>query len=417
LEDKEKQRNPDSPDGLACLITAGYDEMNKCIINAGGTEYLKQEVPFLGRPLLSYVIEAALHARNVSKVFVVGDPDMVWNAAQDSDGNFPSRVEIIGQKDGLIENVRHSIDSYIAPYNKKRREQIVSYKLDEDTVVRRHPCVDDRVLVLTGDSPFIASRDIDCFVKEAGYSDVIGSFANGREYEKMLRELGLEIDTFETKTAMFPIARGSIRSNNMFLVRYSYIHEKIFEAYQPVYDFRKVLGNKGEVREEKFLKMMRRVNKILRTSAGDMQRKQCDAWFRDEIDDRLNYNPVPFKICNGRRKFVSKYILPVYGWLSAMRGIFNEYMYMGAFGLANKINKFNSEHSIHIPNIPRYTLREGDMEQVARWLTGSSLTFYMHRTDRIGPMIDVDVQEMYDILAKDDFKNFKRIREYLDKQE
>jgi hypothetical protein len=256
LEDKEKQRNPDSPDGLACLITAGYDEMNKCIINAGGTEYLKQEVPFLGRPLLSYVIEAALHARNVSKVFVVGDPDMVWNAAQDSDGNFPSRVEIIGQKDGLIENVRHSIDSYIAPYNKKRREQIVSYKLDEDTVVRRHPCVDDRVLVLTGDSPFIASRDIDCFVKEAGYSDVIGSFANGWEYEKMLRELGLEIDTFETKTAMFPIARGSIRSNNMFLVRYSYIHEKIFEAYQPVYDFRKVLGNKGEVREEKFLKMM-----------------------------------------------------------------------------------------------------------------------------------------------------------------
>jgi len=331
----------------------------------------------------------------------------------------PPRVKVIRQIGIVTDNIHHSIEEYIRPYNEKRRERCVEHHPSENVTVRYPPNIDDRVLVLTSDTCFITGKDIDDFIDRAGYADIIGSFANGSAYDLMLKELCLDIDRAKTKTSMFPLARGTVRSNNMFLVRYRYVAPEMYKLFQNVYDARKVVDKHGRMTKAGLLGLLKKENKLLWDSAIEMKKREYKLRCQDNLEFYMKLG-VPVSI-DVKEMRADESMIPSRAEKTVLKGTINEYGCMLAFYLAYKIYKLNEKISDSIgipviPNIPRaLMLWDRDLEKTASELLANSLTLSICRTDRIGPMLDIDVQEMYDVLAKDNFSNFKRIREYLAK--
>ncbi|MBI5880652.1 nucleotidyltransferase family protein, partial [archaeon] len=346
---------------LPCIIMAGYAEQNRRVIKAvDGQEYLKQEVPIAGKPLLRYVIGAALAARRVSQVYIVGNTQSIDRIIADSKYLTANRTRLfsIKQKDNLFDNFREAIDREVYSYNKARKDMGAA--------------LDDRVLILTSDTCFLTAPSIDNFVDGASQADVVMGATDGRAYQDMLDELNINIDGAKTKTAMFPIRARIVRPNNMYLVRYQKITPEMYLLFQNVYDARHVVDLSGGLKLGKIRKLLREENRI-----------------------------------------IQKYGESIGKASTVMRGRMNEYWTLGMFCLSYLIRRRNTRKAIHIPNIPRMLLRKKDMEFTVSSLLGGNVSTELHVMEDVGPMLDIDVQAMYDVLAADDFRQFKRIRDYL----
>jgi GTP:adenosylcobinamide-phosphate guanylyltransferase len=360
---------------LACLIMAGYDPANKRMIKAvDGKYYVKQQVPIHDRPLLEHVIDAALGAERVAQVYVVGDAQFVDTLIEKQPKFQKGRIFAEPQEESspdgkrkanLIDNLKHGIEQCIEPYNSDRQE--------------KGAVLDDRVLILTSDTPFISGRDIDKFINEASKADVVMSATDGDAYVQMVEKLGISIDPAMTKIAMFPIGTRMVRPNNMFLLRYQKLTPELYQLFQNIYDARYVVDWAGGLKVRKILKLLREENRI-----------------------------------------IQEYGRSIGAEFTVRRGVANEYGMIAAFCLSYIVNRINDKIRGKIgvpliPNIPRYTMvSRRDFRTVARQLLGNRVSMELYVSGLVGPMLDLDVQAMYDLLAKDDFKNFKRIRAYLD---
>jgi len=361
--------NPDADKRkLPCIIMAGYDEQNTRMITAvDGRQYVKQEVPIDKKPLLRYVIGAALAARRVSQIYIVGNTQSIERIIANSKYLTANRTRLLsieqvvnhgGQRGNLFDNFRAAIDQEVYPYNEDRRKQGAA--------------LDDRVLILTSDTCFLTAPTIDRFIDCASQSDVVLGATDSRAYQDMLDELNINIDGAKTKTAMFPIGARLVRPNNMFLARYAKITPEIYQLFQKVYDARYVVDFSGGLKLRKIRKLLRDENKI-----------------------------------------IQKYGESIGKAGTVLRGRMNEYWMLGMFCLSYLIRRRNTRKAIPIPNIPRMLLRKKDMEFTVSSLLGGNVSTELHVMDDVGPMLDIDVQAMYDVLAADDFRQFRRIRDYL----
>jgi len=363
--------NPDADKRrLPCIIMAGYDEQNTRMITAvDGQEYVKQEVPIDGKPLLRYVIGAALAARRVSQVYIVGNTQSIESIIANSKYLTANRNRLLsikqvvnrgGQRGNLFDNFRVAIDEEVYSYNEAR--------------IAQGAALDDRVLILTSDTCFLTAPSIDKFVDGASQADVVMGATDGRAYQDMLDELNINIDGAKTKTAMFPIGLNLVRPNNLFLVRYRKMTPEIYQLFQNVYDARHVVDFSGGLKLGKIRKLLREENKIIQQYGESIGKAG-----------------------------------------TVRRGRLNEYWTLAMFCLSYLIRRRNTRRILPIPNIPRMLLRKRDMEFTVSSLLGGNVSTELHVMDDVGPMLDIDVQEMYNVLAADEFRQFKRIRDYLAK--
>lgn len=168
---------------LDALILAG-DQKDYKPVGPGN----KALIELMGKPLISYVIDALKEAKHIGRIFVVGPPKhFTWLKEQHPD------ITLLDQSPTLTENV------------------LVSYK---------HICGDNdrHIFVTTSDIPFLQPREVDGFIEQSGFTayDIIMGAAG----EKSLERFYPAGNKPGIRQSCCYFKQGPLRLNNMFIMRY-----------------------------------------------------------------------------------------------------------------------------------------------------------------------------------------------------
>ncbi|MBW2967560.1 nucleotidyltransferase family protein [Candidatus Woesearchaeota archaeon] len=336
---------------VVCVMMAGYQPGNPFMVaGVDGVRYRKHAVPLDGRSPLERNIAAVRNSCLVSRLFIVGDEDELRPIAERYPKSRACSVWPVQQEGSLSENLVAGI-GIARRYNESRIESLAH---------AGKAVLDDRVLIVTGDS-LLEPRAVAYFVNlSRKKADFVVGAADKEHFDRMLSDLELEIDGPKTKMNFFPVGGRMVRVNNMFMLRYSAVDPDLFWFMDQAYHDRQLVDDGGAFKRSSIAAMVRRSVYTL----DQYQRRKGIPW-RGKA--RLN-------------------------------------LYGAAFGMAL---------SYLCRPFSRLMFTKRDVELVFTQNFGISCEF-LTSEHFVKPVLDIDVQAMYDFLAGEDrdFGPYRKIKDY-----
>jgi GTP:adenosylcobinamide-phosphate guanylyltransferase len=350
------------------LLLAGTKGCKK--LNIGNIEEDKPYIEIGGKTLVRRGIEAWPEREDIGQLYAVIDPtkplksrngngDNGNGSAEDAEkGNGSAKtVEYVPveQQATLVDNIklasyRHILVSANFPsfYTRSREEYL-----------KQNPgAAEVRVLMYNADSPFIRPEDITRFIDTADPdADLVIGMAEAGSLSKLENEIGQELFTPETKTALFPFEGTMVRNNNLVMLKPMKIPEEAWTMVQRIYDNRFLLNERGGNNLLKWFSIARHVGGYA-FKKGPERKTRSKAYFR---------------------------------------GLFHA---MGA-ALARWDDNV----------IFRMMYCRDDFEKVVHDISGGKVTGSLNICDIAHPALDVDNQAMLDMLLENDAELFHKLIE------
>jgi GTP:adenosylcobinamide-phosphate guanylyltransferase len=322
--------------------------------------------PFLslgGEPLIRRVVRAALGAKRIGKVLVVGDLPALQRTLEPLAAP-AGRLQLIAEGEDLMDNIYRAFFLHLLPAHGLPP---ATPRLETEALARyreEHPAARELgALFLTADLPFLAAEDLDHFLEHAPASAgfVLG-LVDHRGLIRMQRELGEQTGLEQWKLGGLLLRGGAVRINNLFLVRPLAFHPALYSGVTEVYAHRWLLKQDGSIHWHNWWALGRAVLRHAHRAPG-----------------RLRF------------------------W----RGLLNFVPAVMCFGLARLTHRLGRVFSWPF----RQLLGQRDLEAIGTWLAGAEVRMCV--TEDLGPAIDIDVEESYRSLANEGEENFRRVARYL----
>lgn len=335
-------------------------------IQLGGRSQPKPFLELGGEPLVRNVVRAALGARRVGKIFVVGRQELLKKALTPLLSEQPDRIQIVPEGDSLVDNGYRAYFLNLLPH--KGLGNPDSPRLDPAAVADYQQRVPESrmvpALVITSDLPFLDSSDIDGFLeRDPGDAAVVIGLTDHREIKKMMSVIGEQGALDLWKLGAIHFRSFSVRLSNLFLFRPLMGNPEIYALAADLYENRWLLKQDGSINWRKWLSAARSI---------------------------------------------LAYSIRVNGWFKFLRGMLNLLPSMAAASLARSTHRFGRWLSWPF----RLFLGQKDIEFTGSTMIGARGVLAVGRD--VGPAIDIDVADSYHSLAADSEREYRRIASYLE---
>src|SRR3989338_1238881 len=131
----------------------------------GKQQEYKQYLELEKKPIVSYVIDAALVAKRVDKIFIIADPKRMNKLLGKYNGKERSRIHLIENQESLMQSLLYCFQEWTP-----------------------------KGILLPSDAPFLQAKDIDKFIKAVDpNSDYVMGFTDGRKIDTLFSELSLYV--------------------------------------------------------------------------------------------------------------------------------------------------------------------------------------------------------------------------------
>ncbi|MBW2699619.1 MAG: NTP transferase domain-containing protein [Deltaproteobacteria bacterium] len=363
----EKAEKLEQGAGIDAIVLAGGKADRRFVVD--GRPVYKPFLRLGGETLVTRAVRAALHAKEVGRVVVVGPVEALREALGPLMEEAGEGLTLLEEGEGILENMLIGFFDAILPsrgYAAPRAAELTPNSVAEFKL--QHPeLVSHRVLIMTSDMPFVRAVDLDRFIRMAPQeAKLVVGMLDHAELEKMQKALGDHTVLDQWKLGAMPFREVSVRLNNLWLARPLSAEPVIYDLVREVYEHRWMLKQNGSVHWANCWSIMR--------SFWRFSRK-----------------------IKGRRRFV--------------RGVFNLVPLLFATLLARMTLRAGRWLSSPF----RFLVRRRDVE-----FTGSlliSTPTEMHISRDLGPAIDIDVEESYLSLSREGEEGFRRVERYLLQQE
>jgi GTP:adenosylcobinamide-phosphate guanylyltransferase len=333
--------------------------------NVNGKQMPKPYLSLGGCPLVFRVVRAMLEVKRIDSVFVVGDLSMLTDVLQPLIVETGERIKIIAEGDDLIDNCYRSF--FLDVLLKRTNVAMPSPKFDPQVISeykKQHPdSLDVAALYVMADLPFISSKTVEQFLDDVPPKvALVGGLVDHRELERMKDVLGEPAVLESWKLGAFCLRDQPVRISNMFFVRPLLADPNIYAVLGELYEHRWLLKQDGSILWPNWWAMIRSV---------------------------------------------SKHAIKVNGWWRYLRGVINFVPAVLAMFMARVTNKVSRWLSWPF----RLFLGQKDLEFIASTVYGAPSVVIVSKDP--SPAIDIDVEDSYLSLAKDEERDYKRIEQYL----
>ena len=334
-------------------------------IEVGGRKLPKPYLELGCEPLVRKVVRAALGARRVGDVFIVGNNDRLEQALEPLLREEPGRIHIVAEGESLVENGYRTFFLNLLPHRNLGSPD--SRQLDPAAVAEYQQRVPESrtvpALVITSDLPFLSSSDIDRFLdRDPGNAGVVIGLTNHREIEKMMSVIGEQLALDKWKLGAIHFRAFSVRLSNLFLFRPLMGNPEIYALAADLYENRWLIKQDGSVNWHRWFSLARSI---------------------------------------------LAYSIKVNGWLRFLRGMLNLLASMAAASLARLTHRAGRWLSWPF----RLFLGQKDVEFIGSTMIGVRGVLAVGR--EVGPAIDIDVEESYHSLAANSEREYRLISNYL----
>ncbi len=321
-----------------------------------------------GEPLVLRAVRAVLESKRVGQVFVVGDFELLTRALEPLRAIARDRLQVVQEGSDILDNCYRAFFLHLLPAHGLPAVESpqFDYAIMSDYQKRHPEAAAVSSLFMCSDLPFIRATDVDSFLAEAE-ADVTLTF--GLVDHGSLERLHSDMRAFgalETlKLGALLLREHAVRINNLFLVRPLRADPMLYESLKDLYNHRNLLTSEGGVSWQNWWAIGR---SILRHS-------------------RKVRRPIRF-----------------------VRGLIGLVTAILALTLAR--STYRISRSLSRPF--RMLIGQHDIEFILSLLTDTPVRLNVN--PRLGPAIDIDVEESYQTLARHGEENFQRVVRYLDDQ-
>src|SRR3989338_7709192 len=177
----------------------------------------KQYLELEKKPIVSYVIDAALHAKRVDKIFIIADPKRMNKLLGKYNGKERSRIHLIENQESLMQSLLYCFKEWTP-----------------------------KAVLLPSDAPFLQAKDIDNFIRAVDPKvDYVMGFTDGRKTDALFNKLSLYVKKEKIKYGLFPIHNAHIRISNLHYIDFTRITTSELALGQAVFNHRKLLKEDG----------------------------------------------------------------------------------------------------------------------------------------------------------------------------
>jgi GTP:adenosylcobinamide-phosphate guanylyltransferase len=256
------------------------------------------------------------------------------------------------------------IKRILKKYSKKKRKRILVIENKSsliDNITFSFKEYTQEAILLPSDAPFLRAKDIDMFVQNIKINtDYAMGFTDGRKLDSLFDKLSLYVKKERIKYGLFPIHNASVRISNLHFLNFAKVGIPELHLVDNVFTNRKLIDHKGRKNRNNW--------------------KNIGAACGQYLHER-HYNPA---------------IL-----LGALAAIF----YGLLFYLAHK-SRYSKWSKVYA-----FPLRPSIIEWIFWFLFGCKVNIQLIVTKNIAPMLDIDLEENYLLLAKNN--NFKELKKLM----
>jgi len=261
---------------------------------------------------------------------------------------------------------KQKIKQVLKKYSAKQRKRLHIIENKESLMENINYCFTNytqKAILLPSDAPFLKPKDIDSFIKQVNTNkDYVIGFTDGSDLDKIFDKLSLFIKKERIKYGLFPIYNADIRISNLHFLDSTKIKKPELNLAQNIFNNRKLLDPDG--------------------------RKNTKSW--------KNIAVACLRYLH-QRKYHPAIILG--GILAAFYGVL---FYLAHKSMNNRIGKMYA-----------FLIRPKLMEIIIWLLTAGNTKTQIIITKNLSPMLDIDLEENYLLLAKNNCSNFKNISKFL----
>jgi len=344
------------------LVLAGGGEAQP--FRVGGQAIPKPYLELGGEPLVRRAVRAALGARGVGQVFVVGEPAALGRALAPLEPAPPGRLHLVPQASDLLGSCLRVFFGHLlptrgvpAPGGEGLEPAAIDRLSAEHPELRRTP-----ILVLTSDLPFVTAEDVEAFLAAvpAEGAMVVG-MCDHRQLAELLADVpGAGLDRW--KLGGLPLWPWSVRPNNLWLFRPLLAQAALYTLVGEVYAHRWLLGRDGRILWRNWWAIVR-----------------------------------AFLIHGRRTRSPGRYL----------RGVLNFVPAVLAMAAARALGRVARPLAWPF----RRLLPQRDVEAIGSWLLDAPARMLVGPSP--GPALDVDVEESFAWLAADGQAAYRRLSERL----
>lgn len=220
----------------------------------------KPLLPVGGQALLLRSVRAALGARGVDRVYVVGDLTAIGRVLEPNLRR-SDRLRLVPEGEDLADNCRRVFFGSILPDRGFPAADPSADALEAYRVAHPDACR-LRVLVLTADMPFVDPVDVEEFLQAAPLdAALVVGLCDHAELERMQRDLGATTVLDRWKLGAFPLRQCDVRLNNLWLSRPLMISPRLHEVLNEIYANRWLFDQSGRVLWRNWWAILRSVSR------------------------------------------------------------------------------------------------------------------------------------------------------------
>ncbi len=193
----------------------------------GKQQEYKQYLELEKKPIVSYVIDAALVAKRVDKIFIIADPKRMNALLRKYKDKERSRIHLIENQESLMQSLLYCFKEWTP-----------------------------KAVLLPSDAPFLQAKDIDNFIKSVDPKvDYVMGFTDGRKIDALFDTLSLYVKKEKIKYGLFPIHNAHIRISNLHYIDFTRVTASELALGQAVFDHRKLLKEDGRKNRKNWRKI------------------------------------------------------------------------------------------------------------------------------------------------------------------
>lgn len=197
------------------VILSGTKNCDPFVI--GKQREYKQYLSLCGKQVVSYVIDAALAAKRVDKIFIIADPARMRKVLLQYSSKERQRIHLIKNQDSLLQSIFLCFTEYTPT-----------------------------AVLLPSDAPFLTSQSIDAFIEKIPSNvDYVMGFTNGEKIDAIFSKAALFVKKEAIKYGLFPIHNAQIRISNLHYLDFRHISSAEQEFASSVFENRKLLDEYG----------------------------------------------------------------------------------------------------------------------------------------------------------------------------
>ena len=369
----QETTNSDPPDGSQAMIDA--------VVLAGARNTLPFQncdnkpvpKPLLqvgGMTLVSRVVEAALRAQQVGRVFVIGNRRKLERALAVQLVNYSPRLQVIEEGQDIVDNCRKAYFHHLLPqrgFEEARLIQPDNPASIQRFIKQRPDATRVPMLIITSDLPFIHAHDIEDFLSQVDQkSALITGMCDHLGLIQMQQALGSQTVLDRWKLGAFPLRKCDVRITNTWLTRPLLANPNLYAMMGEIYSHRWLFSQEGRLLYRNWWAIFRAIARYAMRSSK-----------------RLRF----------------------------LRGLLNGLGVAISAAMARLLRRVSK----HAAKPFRLFLSQRDLEFWTSLLIDAPSKLIIGKS--IAPAIDIDVEECYQALIADGEENYRRMAKYLGQHE